>query len=107
MHVSMQEGGVAVRRLEINAIRVSNQTCVVEMPENITDYDETPVVMACAQAIPGDLRNIILDFGAVKYVHGLGASMLVKLSTESRNRGQHLSVYGLHDRYRNVFQVTG
>lgn len=107
MHVSMQEGGVAVKKIEINAIRVSDQTCIVEMPEKITEYNETPIVIACAQAIPGNLRNIILDFGAVKHVNGLGASMLVKLSTEAKNRGQYLSVYGLGDHYRNVFQVTG
>lgn len=107
VHVSMQEGGVAVKKIEINAIRVSDQTCIVEMPEKITEYNETPIVIACAQAIPGNLRNIILDFGAVKHVNGLGASMLVKLSTEAKNRGQYLSVYGLRDHYRNVFQVTG
>jgi anti-anti-sigma factor len=107
VHVSMEEAGGAMKKLEINATRVSDQTCIVEMPEHVTDYDETPIVIACAQAIPGDVRNIILDFGAVKHLNGLGTSMLVKLNAEVRKRGQHLSVYNLHDYYHNVFQVTG
>ena len=96
-----------MRKLEIHAIRVSDQTCIVEMPEKVTDYDEPPIVIACEQTMPGDLRNIILDFSAVKHLNGLGASMLVKLSAGAKNRGQHLSVYNLHDHYRNIFQVSG
>ncbi|UCG84124.1 MAG: FAD-dependent oxidoreductase [Dehalococcoidia bacterium] len=107
VHLSMDEGEGAVSKLEINAIRVSDQTCIVEMPERVTDYDETPIVIACLQAIPGDLRNIILNFGAVKYLNGLGTSMLVKLSAKVRNRGQQLSVYNLSNHYHNVFRVTG
>ena len=105
--VGMKKGGLGVSKMEINTVRVSNRTCVVEMPGEITDYDEAPIVMACAQAIPGDLRNIILDFGTVKYMNGLGASMLVKLCAAARNRGQRISVYDLGDHYRNVFQATG
>jgi len=103
----MQEGGDAMSKLEINAIRFSNKTCIVEMPEKITDYDETPFVIACEQTITGDLRNIILDFGAVKHLNGFGASMLAKLGAEAKNRGQSLSIYGLRDHYRSVFQLTG
>jgi len=107
VNMSMEEGGLVVSKMEINAVRVSNRTCVVKMPSEITDYDETPIVMACAQAIAGDPRNIILDFGSVKHMNGLGASMLVKLSATARNRGQRIAVYDLSDHYRNVFQVTG
>ncbi|UCG82013.1 MAG: FAD-dependent oxidoreductase, partial [Dehalococcoidia bacterium] len=107
LRVGVQKGEVAVSKMKVNAVRVSNRTCVVEMPGEITHYDETPVFMACAQAIPGDLRNIILDFGPVNHMNGLGASMLVKLSAAARNQGQRISVYDLGDHHRNVFQVTG
>jgi anti-anti-sigma factor len=105
--LSTEEGGFAVKRMEVNAIRVSNQTCIVEMPGEVTDYDETPIVKACEKTVPANLRNVILDFIAVRKMNGLGASMLVKLSVEARNRGSKISAYNLSDHYRDVFQITG
>ena len=103
----MTEGGFAVKKIEIDAIRVSDQTCIVEMPGEVTDYDESPIVKACEQAVPGNLRNVILDFSSVRKMNGLGASMLVKLNAEARNRGQKTSAFNLSDHYRDVFQITG
>ncbi len=77
------------------------------MPKEVITYDEAPLWMACTQQSQVGLQNIILDFNAVERMNGLGASMLVKLSAETKNRGITLLVYGLGNHYRDVFKVTG
>jgi len=91
----------------MNAIRVSDKTCIVQMPKEVVTYDEAPLWMACTQKSQDDLQNIILDFTAVERMNGLGASMLVKLGAKTKNSGITLFVYGLGDHYRDVFEVTG
>jgi anti-anti-sigma factor len=91
----------------MNAIKVSDKTCIVKMPKEVITNDEAPLWMACAQKSQVSLQNIILDFTAVERMNGLGASMLVKLSAETKNRGITLIAYGLGDHYRDVFKVTG
>jgi len=91
----------------MNAIRVSEKTCIVEMPKEVVTHDQAPLWMACTQKSHVGLQNIILDFNAVERMNGLGASMLVKFNTDTKNRGIALLAYGLGDHYRDVFKVTG
>ena len=91
----------------MNAIRVSDKTCIVKLPKEVTTYDEAPLWMTCTEKSQNNLQSIILDFTAVERMNGLGASMLVKLSAKTRNRGIALLAYGLCGHYRDVFKVTG
>ena len=91
----------------MNVIEVSDKTCILEMPKEVTINDQAPLWMACAQQSHVIIQNIILDFTAVERMNGLGASMLVKLNAETKNRGIKLLSYGLGDHYRDVFKVTG
>ena len=91
----------------MNAIKVSDKTCIIKMPKEVITYDEAPLWKACTQETQDGLKNIVLDFTAVERMNGLGASMLVKLSAKTRNRGMTLLVYGLDGRYGDVFKVTG
>lgn len=97
----------AAMEVNMDAIRVSDKTCIVEMPKEVVTYDEAPLWMACTQKSQDGLQNIILDFTAVERMNGLGANMLVKLYAETKNRGITLLVYGISAHYRDVFKVTG
>jgi anti-anti-sigma factor len=97
----------ATMEVNMNAIRVSDKTCIVQMPKQVTNYDEAPLWMACTQESQDGLKNIVLDFTAVERMNGLGASMLVKLCAKTKRRGVILLVYGLGGHYRDVFKLTG
>jgi pyruvate/2-oxoglutarate dehydrogenase complex dihydrolipoamide dehydrogenase (E3) component/anti-anti-sigma regulatory factor len=105
--IRVKAGQAAEKEVRVEAVRVSDQACVVHLGAEVTDQDEAPVVMACSQTGPEDVRRIILDFTAVRRLNGLGASMLVKLAAASKVRHQKLTAYGLSDHYRDVFRVTG
>ena len=98
---------IAAMEVNMNAIRVSDKTCIVKLPKEVTTYDEAPLWMACTEKSQNNLQSIILDFTAVERMNGLGASMLVKLSAKTKNSGIALLVCGLGDHYRDIFKVTG
>jgi anti-anti-sigma factor len=97
----------ATMEVNMNAIRVSDKTCIVQMPKEVITYDEAPLWMACTQKIQDGLKTIVLDFTAVERMNSLGASMLVKLNAKTKKRGMTLLVYGLGGHYRDVFKLTG
>lgn len=81
----------------MKAIRIGEQACMVELGPALVDHDEEPIVKACAEAAPRNLRFIILDFSGVQRMNGLGTSLLVKLAVRARRNRQRLMAIGLHD----------
>lgn len=90
----------------MNAFRVSDKICKVNLPPELTNHDETPLLLACGPIGDTDKTYIFLDFTSVEKVNGLGASMLAKLATRARRRGQRIIAYGLNEHYRDVFRIT-
>lgn len=79
---------------------------VVRLPETLFDYDEEPIF---SRVFPGDTgrgRSLILDFGEVKGINGLGADMLVKLCARVTMKGGSVSAFNLPDGMGDVFKVS-
>ncbi|MFO8101875.1 MAG: STAS domain-containing protein [Dehalococcoidia bacterium] len=91
----------------MNVKKVSDEACIIQMPAELIDQDEQPAVTACAPQKTGQMRNVILDFGPITKMNGLGASMLVKLDALTRYRGQLLYACRLSDAHHKVMAVTG
>jgi hypothetical protein len=91
----------------VEAVRIESRACLIELPSEVNNPDERPILDACAPDSLSGLHYIILDFSPVELINGLGASMLVKLSALERRRGQSLLAFGLDDHYGDVFRVAG
>ena len=91
----------------MNVQKLSDDACLVDLPTELTDPDEQPLLNACAPSDRGQMLHIILDFGPVEHFNGLGASMLVKLDALARNRGQLLTGCRVNDQYHDVLSITG
>lgn len=91
----------------MKAVRVGSIACLIELPSELTGSDEKAILDACAPEASGAIHYIILDFSAVQIMNGLGASMLVKLNTLARHRGQDLLAVGVSEHYGDVLKVTG
>ncbi len=81
------------------------KACILHLPPDLLDHEEAPLLNASAGAAK-DPRHIILDFGKVRQIDGLGASMLVKLYAFSRMEGRVLSAFGVAQSLRDVLHVT-
>lgn len=95
------------KEVTMNAVRLGDNACLIELPTELTDPDEKPFLNAYAPQSSAKKHYLILDFSAVQTMNGLGVSMLVKLSVLAKQRGQRLLAIGLSDHYRDVLKVTG
>jgi anti-anti-sigma regulatory factor len=87
--------------------RIGKTACLVDLPSELTDPDESSFLEACAPGLPSKTPSIILDFSAVQKMNGLGASMLVKLNVKVKKRSQCLRAFGVSTHYQDVLKVTG
>jgi pyruvate/2-oxoglutarate dehydrogenase complex dihydrolipoamide dehydrogenase (E3) component/anti-anti-sigma regulatory factor len=81
------------------------KACILHLPPDLLDHDEAPLLEAYKAAAKGP-RHMILDFGKVRQINGLGTSMLVKLYSRSRMEGRILSAFGVAQGLRDVLHLT-
>lgn len=91
----------------MKAVKLNEKAFLLELPPELSDPDEKPLLTASALDSYGRASYLILDFSSVQIINGLGASMLVKLSTLVKRRGQRVIAFGVSDNYKDVFIVTG
>ncbi len=78
---------------------------ILRLGPDLLDHDEAPLLDAC-KAAAKDPRHMILDFGNIRQINGLGTSMLVKLYARSRMEGRILSAFGVGQDLRDVLHLT-
>ena len=105
MNVIIEAEGKPPEQIEMKAY-LKNRSCIIDLPENLLDHDERPVMAACAWFGVNDPKSFILNFARVRSINGLGASMLVKLSARAKAKGQRLSAFGVNQNLRQIFRVT-
>jgi anti-anti-sigma factor len=105
--LSVKSPGAKAPEFHLNALRIDDTACLVELPATLTDFDEEPLIMSCGHAVGGERLNLLLDFSNVQSMNGLGVSMLVKLANRIRRGGQRILACGINDHYRQVLTLTG
>ncbi|HMK35432.1 MAG TPA: FAD-dependent oxidoreductase, partial [Desulfomonilaceae bacterium] len=92
--------------IRMKAVYLSDEAAVIDLPEDLMDHDERPLIAACAWNRATDPKNLILNCAGVRSINGLGASMLVKLSAHATNKGQSLCAFGVGKDLREIFRVA-
>jgi pyruvate/2-oxoglutarate dehydrogenase complex dihydrolipoamide dehydrogenase (E3) component/anti-anti-sigma regulatory factor len=96
----------APEQIRMKAVYLSDMACIIDLPEDLMDHDERPIVAAHAWNGSRDPEHLILNCARVRNINGLGASMLVKLSAGAKNKGQHLSAFAVSKNLAQIFRVT-
>jgi pyruvate/2-oxoglutarate dehydrogenase complex dihydrolipoamide dehydrogenase (E3) component/anti-anti-sigma regulatory factor len=79
---------------------------VIHLPQTLLDYDEEPLVSAVSQGGVNRRCSLILDFGHVTKMNGLGADMLIKLCARAVMKGWNVSAFGVSEGMRDILKVT-
>lgn len=90
-----------------NIIILGNNACLLELPAELTDADESQLFNACAPKANQKNWYVILDFDSVETINGLGATKLITFTVLSRRRGQRLLAIGVGEHYKDVLKSTG
>ena len=91
----------------MNFVSLADNVFLAELPAELTDPNEKPILDATVPKKSGKKGSLLLDFSAVKFMNGLGACQLAKLNAVARHRRQHLLAFGVNRHYREVLEVTG
>jgi anti-anti-sigma regulatory factor len=91
----------------MNFVNLADNVFLVELPSELINPDEKPILNATAPQKPGEKGCLLLDFAAVRFMNGLGAYQLAKLNIMAKQRKQRLLAFGVNPHYRDVLEITG
>ena len=94
------------QQIQMKAVHLNDRVCVIDLPEDLMNHDERPILAAYAWNGSKDPKSLILNCARIRRMNGLGASMFVKLSARAKKAGQRLSAFGVAQDLRQVFEVT-
>jgi anti-anti-sigma regulatory factor len=91
----------------MNFVNLADNVFLVELPSELINPDEKPILNATMPKKSGKAGCLLLDFSAVRFMNGLGAYQLAKLGVVAKHRKQRLLAFGVNPHYRDVLRVTG
>ena len=68
----------------MNFVSLADNVFLAELPAELTDPNEKPILDATVPKKSGKKGSLLLDFSAVKFMNGLGACQLAKLNAVAR-----------------------
>lgn len=80
--------------------------CVIDMPAEVMDQDETAYLTLLDSACSLPTRKVILDFSKVTSINGLGACLLLKLILQIKKRSGSVYVMGMNKTLSDVLRIT-
>jgi anti-anti-sigma factor len=79
---------------------------VLDLAGDIDLEAEPGLSAAYAQATADDPKAVLLNFAGVGYINSTGIALIVGLLARARAEHRRVSVYGLSNHYREIFQIT-
>jgi anti-sigma B factor antagonist len=79
---------------------------ILDLEGDIDLEAEAGLSAAYAQATADDPKAVLLNFAGVGYINSTGIALIVGLLARARAEGRRVSVYGLSQHYREIFQIT-
>jgi anti-sigma B factor antagonist len=84
----------------------SDEAAIVEVTGDV-DLNRSPALQqALLELVEKNPSRIVIDLSGVGYMDSSGVASLVKLLSRVRRKDVSLSLVGLTDRVRNIFEIT-
>lgn len=90
----------------MNVRQISPTASIIDVQGEVTAFAENVLTSAYAEASTPTTRHIILNFSGLDYMNSSGIGLLVTLLIRVKRQKQYMSVYGLSEHYRNIFEIT-
>ena len=92
--------------VSMNVRKGSDTISIIDVEGEFTGFAEDALMEAYSQAGAGNARAIILNFAGLEYMNSSGIGLLATLLIRMNRQGQRLSVVGLSEHYRHIFELT-
>lgn len=87
-------------------VRRSNGVVVVELHGEVEGAADESINAAYEEAIAGNPKTVLLNFENVSYINSTGIALIVGLLAEARKSDRNVSVCGLSEHYKEIFEIT-
>jgi len=90
----------------VKTVRWKDRTAIVEVLGDIDLNRSQAFQQALLSLLDESPQRVVIDLSGVPYMDSSGVASLVKLLSRARKAGLGLSLVGLQDRVRSVFEIT-
>ncbi len=90
----------------IKAVRWVEKSAVVDVQGDIDLHRSSEFQAALLKLLDKKPTKLVINLAGVAYMDSSGVASLVKLLSRARKMGLPLSLVGLVDRVRSVFEIT-
>ncbi|MEO0596644.1 MAG: STAS domain-containing protein [Chloroflexota bacterium] len=87
-------------------VRLKNDICIIDMEGDISRSSDTVLHAAYNEVSQKGTSQIILNFSDVGFINSTGIAVIVSLLARARAAKQELTVFGLSDHYKRIFEIT-
>lgn len=87
-------------------VRQSADHAVIDLIGQVDREAEARLNAAFDEATARGSHTVLLNFTAVDYINSTGIAVIVGVLARARRDGRQLSVCGLTDHYRTIFEIT-
>lgn len=79
---------------------------VLRFAGDITSASQA-AVLGTYQALPEEVRRILLDFSKVEYLNSSGIALIIQMMIAAGKHGQTIKTFGLSPHFQKVFTMVG
>ena len=87
-------------------VRQANGAAIIDLFGEINRGSEEGLHAAYAVAAAQGTATLLLNFSQVDYINSTGIAVIVGVLARARSDGHTLTVYGLTEHYRTIFEIT-
>ena len=93
-------------RVAMTIRKATDEASIIDIEGEMTSFCENVLMDAYTEAVTGDTRAIVLNFGGLEYMNSGGIGLIVTLLIRANRQGQRLVAFGLSEHYRHIFGLT-
>ncbi|HYZ93962.1 MAG TPA: STAS domain-containing protein [Actinomycetota bacterium] len=87
-------------------VRRNEGVVVLELHGEVDGAADEAINTAYEEAIAHNPKTVLINFDAVSYINSTGIALIVGLLAEARSSDRNVSVCGLSDHYKEIFEIT-
>ncbi|UCG66841.1 MAG: response regulator [Deltaproteobacteria bacterium] len=89
------------------SLRTVNDVTIMDIEGNVTSVSEPLLLDAYKEASEKGATKIVLRFNEHSSINGAGLAVLIQLLSESKKRNQAVTITGLSENFKKIFEMVG
>lgn len=94
-------------QVNVISVRTLNDVIIMDIEGNVTSLSEPLLVNTYEKASERGATKIVMHFNEHSSINGAGIAILIQLLSKSKKKNQVVTITGLSENFRKVFEMVG